>query len=441
LPSVDILAFHTGIMIYFTSIKKSLGNIFYGWWIVAASFVMFLVCGGITFYGFTAFFNPIVEEFGWSAAQVSFAFSLRSIEFGIMAPLVGLLMDKVGVRKIIIFGMMVSGLGFLLMSYTNSLLFFYGAFLLLSIGTSCGLGMGQYVAVANWFSKKRTWAMGIMSAGFAFSGVAGPVLVWLIKQYEWRSTLVIVGVLMLVVGIPLGLVIRHRPEPYGYLPDGETQGVSPQSKSAAGNLPAAGGSATESPEQTSLSPRQAIMTRVFWIFIIISSLTGFAQSAINVHEMPYLTSVGISRETAGWAILGITGLSLIGRLGFGWMGDRYDKRYLLAIGAALQFFGVLIFAGISSPWMLVPFLLLYGPGYASQIPIWPAIRVDYFGLKHYATIGGLQALGWTICGILAPVLAGWVFDTWGTYRPIWLAYAIATAAAIPFVFLIKPKRE
>lgn len=122
-------AFHTDIMIYFTSIKRALGNTFYGWWIVVASFFMFLICGGIIAYGFTTFFNPIAEEFGWSAAQISFAFSLRSIEFGIMAPLVGFLMDKVGVRKIIIFGMAVSGLGFLLMSRTNSLLFFYGAFL------------------------------------------------------------------------------------------------------------------------------------------------------------------------------------------------------------------------------------------------------------------------------------------------------------------------
>lgn len=253
--------------------------------------------------------------------------------------------------------------------------------------------------------------------------------------------MVIAGVVMLAVGVPLGFVIRHRPEPYGYLPDGKTQDVFPQSESASGKPPATDALTTDLPEQTGLSPRQAIMTRAFWLLIIFAILTGFAQSAINVHEMPYLTSVGISRATAGWAILGITGLSLIGRLGFGRMGDRYDKRYLLAIGAALQFFGVLIFAGISSPWMLIPFLLLYGPGYASQIPIWPAIRADYFGLKHYATIGGLQALGWTFCGILAPVLAGWVFDVWGTYRPIWLVYAATTAVAIPFILLIKPKRE
>ena len=99
-------------MIYFTSIKRSLGNVFYGWWIVAASFFMFLICGGMVAYGFTTFFNPIADHFGWSAAQISLAFSLRSLEFGIMAPLIGFLIDKVGVRKISIFGVMVSGLGY-----------------------------------------------------------------------------------------------------------------------------------------------------------------------------------------------------------------------------------------------------------------------------------------------------------------------------------------
>jgi MFS family permease len=428
-------------MEYFTSVQRSLNRVFYGWWIVAASWLMFFICGGITFYGFTTFFNPIADEYGWSAAQISLAFSLRSIESGIMAPLVGFLMDKVGVRKIIVFGMVVSGLGFLIMSRTNSLLFFYGAFLLLSVGTSCGVGSGQYVAAANWFSKKRTRVMGILSTGFAFSGLSGPVLVWLIGQQGWRCTLAIVGAVMFVVGIPLGLVIRHHPEPYGYLPDGETRDMTSQGENPSNNSPALVAVARKLPELTGLTARQAIVTRTFWMLVVFGTLTGFAQSAINVHEMPYLTSVGISRGIAGWVIMGITSLSLIGRLGFGWAGDTYDKRYLLAIGAALQLFGVLIFAWIGTPWMLIPFLLLYSPGYASPIPLFPAIQADYFGLKQYATIRGLQSLSWTICGLLAPLLAGWVFDVLGTYRPIWITYAIATAVGIPFIFLIKATKK
>jgi MFS family permease len=424
-------------MMYFTSIKRSLKKVFYGWWIVAAAWVQFLVCGGTAFYGFTTFFNPIRDEFGWSAAKISFAFSLRSIEGGVLGPLIGFLTDRIGVRKIIIFGMALTGLGMILLSYTNSLLVFYGIFLLFSLGTSAGLASAQYVAAANWFSKKRTWAMAVLSTGFGFSGVIGPVLVWLIGQYGWRQAAIIMGVVMWLVGIPLGLVFRHRPQPYGYLPDGEVpETIPPDAKASATTLI----TKTSSAPTTDFTARQAIVTRTFWMLVLFGLLTGFAQSAIFVHEMPYLTSVGISREIAGWVILGITGSSLIGRLGFGWLGDRYDKRYLLAIGAAMQCIGVFIFAGISSPWMLIPFLLFFGPGYASQIPLYPAIRADYFGLKQFATIGGLMSLGWTVCGILAPVLAGWVYDTWGTYRPIWLAYAIITAIGIPTVLWIKRRQ-
>ena len=419
---------------YFTSTQRSLKKVFYGWWIVAAAWIQFLVCGGIAFYGFTTFFNPIADEFGWTAAQISFAFSLRSIEGGVLGPIIGFLIDKIGVRKVITFGMVLTGLGMILLSYTNSLLAFYGIFLLFSLGTSAGLANAQYVAAANWFHRKRSWAMAILSTGFGFSGVIGPVLVWLIGQYGWRQAAIIMGVVMWLVGIPLGLVFRHRPEPYGYLPDGEvSETIPPDGKT----LDAVLTTKTSSAPATEFTARQAIVTRTFWMLVLFGLLTGFAQSAIFVHEMPYLTSVGISRQIAGWGILGITGSSIIGRLGFGWLGDRYDKRYLLAIGAALQCIGVLIFAGISSPWMLIPFLVFFGPGYASQIPLYPAIRADYFGLKQFATIGGLMSLGWTVCGILAPVLAGWVYDTWGDYRPIWLAYAITTAIGIPTVLWIK----
>ena len=424
----------------FIPMRRQLSGIFYGWWIVAASFVMFLICGGIAYYGFTSFFNPIADEFKWSAATVSLAFSLRNVEAGALAPFIGFFMDKLGVRKVIVFGIAVSGLSLLMMSRTNSLFFFYISFLLLSTGASCAVGMGQYVAIANWFSRKRSWAFGLTSAGYAFSGIVGPVLVWLIAQYGWRSSLIVAGLATLAVGIPLGLLIRHRPEPYGYVADGKRQ-QTPSVESSAGESVSTSTLSADRLQTTGLTTRQALATSTFWWLTVFGLLTGLAQSAIMVHEMPYLTSVGISREIAGWGLLGITGCSLAGRLGFGRLGDRYDKRLLLAAGAVLQFIGVMILAWVSTPWMIIPFVLFYGPGYASQIPLWPALRADYFGLKHYAAIGGLLGLGWTACGLIAPLLAGWAFDISGSYRLIWLAYAIATAAGIPFVLLIKARNR
>lgn len=414
-------------------------KVFYGWWLVLASFIMFAVGGGLCSYGFSTFFNPIIDEFGWTRAQISLAFSLRSLEWGLLAPAIGFFIDRFGGRRLVIFGAVLLGASFLMMSRTTSLAFFYGSFLLMALAQGCALGSAQFVAVANWFSRKRTRAMGIISAGFGVSGVMGPVLVWLISQYGWRDTLVISGILLWVLGIPLALVIRDRPEPYGYAPDGET--LSPSHRAGAtSNSESVINDDVARQQSKGLSVREALKTRTFWLLVIFSCLGGFSMSSINVHVVPFLTSVGISRQLAGLTILGITSSSLIGRLGFAWVGDFYDKRYLLAIGRALQFLGVLIFSQISSPQLLIPFLLTYGIGFGGVIPIYAAFTADYFGLKSYATIRGLLALGWTISGLLGPLLAGWVFDVSGSYRPAFIAFAVMTALAIPIPLFIKLQR-
>ena len=416
-------------------------KIFYGWWLVLASFIMFAVGGGLCSYGFSTFFNPIIDEFGWTRTQTSLAFSLRSLEWGLMAPVVGFFIDRFGGRRLVIFGAVLLGASFLMMSRTTSLAFFYGSFLLMALAQGCALSSAQFVIIANWFSRKRTRAMGIISAGFGVSGVMGPVLVWLIAQYGWRDTLVIGGIILWVLGIPLALMMRDHPEPYGYAPDGEA--LSPSHHAG---ITSNGGSVIsndiEQQQSEGLSVREALRTRTFWLLVAFSCLGGFAMSSINVHVVPFLTSIGISRELAGFTILGITSSSLIGRLGFAWMGDVYDKRHLLAIGRALQFVGVLIFSQISSPWLLIPFLLTYGPGFGGAIPIYAAFTVDYFGLKSYATIRGLLALGWTISGLLGPLLAGWAFDVIGSYRLAFVAFAVLTAFAVPIpLFIKKTKRD
>jgi len=165
---------------------------------------------------------------------------------------------------------------------------------------------------------------------------------------------------------------------------------------------------------------------------------GFSMTAIMVHEMPFLISVGISENLAGLTMLGITTCSLIGRLGFSWLGDTYDKRRLLVIAYALQTIGVFIFANISSPWMIVPFLLTFGPGYGAPIPLLPAIQADYFGTKAFASLQGLFALGWMIPGIIAPFLAGWIYDVRGSYYLAFIIFAVLCSFAIPAILATRP---
>jgi len=419
-----------------TFIKK-LRETFYGWWIVAASFVLFLVVGGTTIYGFTAFFNPIVAEMGWTRAQTSLAFSLRSIEGGIIRPIFGFIIDRVGPRKCIFAGMLVIGIALILMSRTDSLYYFYGTFLLLALGSTAALGLAEYAAVANWFKRRRSLALGILSAGYGLSGVMTPVLVFLIHSHGWRGTMFIMGIVTLAIGPLLSLFIRHRPEQYGYLPDGDKPG---------GRVPLSRNSDVIEPGDAmamgkEFSVQQSLRTRTFWLLMLFNLFPSFFLSAMIVHEMPYLISVGISERVAALTMLGITTSSLIGRLGFSWLGDIYDKRHLLAMTGALQTVGMFIFANIHSPWMIIPFLLTYGPGYGARIPLSSAIQADYFGTKSFASLRGLYALGGTIAGITAPLLAGWLYDVQGSYHLAFTIFAILSIFAIPIILTVRPVQD
>jgi sugar phosphate permease len=204
-------------------------SVFYGWWITLACSLIGLYVGGAIFFGFTAFFEPIAAEFSWSYTQISFAVSLRGLEMGIFAPLVGFLADYFGPRKVLFGGAIATGAGLILLGQTQSLAMFYGAFVLLAFGAGGCTSVVTMTAVANWFRKKAGIALGVVGAGIGAGGLMVLPIVRLIDLYQWRTALIILGLGMWAIGIPLSLVIRNRPEHYGYLPDGEVDGTSGQS--------------------------------------------------------------------------------------------------------------------------------------------------------------------------------------------------------------------
>ena len=202
-------------------------KIFYGWWVVLAASLIHMWGAGTFFYSFTAFFNPVVEEFGWSYAATSFAASLRSVEGGIASPLVGLAVDRYGARRLLFLGSVLSGLGFVFLSRTNSLWSFYLIFVFLSVGSSLLFPIPGWAAVANWFVKHRGKALGLLSAAIGMGGMLIYFVNWLIGCCGWRMTMIIIGIGMWVIGIPCSLMVRHSPEPYGFSPDGRTSPKPP----------------------------------------------------------------------------------------------------------------------------------------------------------------------------------------------------------------------
>ena len=409
--------------------------IFYGWWIVLAGSISQAYTSGTFWQGFGAFFDPIIDQFGWSRALTAGAMSLQRTESGAISPFVGWFVDKFGPRNVMLFGTFLTALGFILLSRIQELWQFYAAFLVLTIGLSFGTFLIVTTAVANWFVESRSKALSFTMAGSGLGGVLVPVIIWLIATTDWRTGLVVVAIGYLVIGIPVSFVMKSRPEDYGLLPDGALP-EEPDEQTGSGD---AARRRTALSCEVNMTTRQALSSRVFWQLAIAMGVSGMVISA-SIHQIPAITSFGISRNIAGFAILGVSLFSVAGRLGSGFFGDRLDKRHVIAVSLLLQFVGTMVFAFSSELWHLAIFIVTWGIGFGASIPVRFALIADLFGRRHYGSIMGTLMTTSAIFGVIAPVLVGWIYDIRGNYREPFALMAFSVLIAIPMILTLGEAR-
>lgn len=410
-------------------------KIFFGWWIVAGALILDLYIGGTFSIGFTAFFKPLVDEFGWSYFAVSLAASIRGIESGIGSPVAGFLADRYGPRRIALVGVSIMGLGFILLSYTHSLTMFYISFAVMAIGSSGASGVVMMTAVSNWFEKKISRAMGFMVAGYGAGGIMLILVVWLINSYGWRNALLVLGISTWVVCLPAALLLRHKPEQYGYLPDGKQPDNSPPPTPVQGTAVAK--PAEVKSNNIELSPGEALKTSAFWLISLSMSVRLLMANAVGLHVMPYLIGIGFSQGVAATVAASTALISIVGRIGFGWLGDIMDKRKVIAIAYGLLGLGMLAFVYANTGWALVLFVVSFGVGNGGTVPLRASIQREYFGRSAFGSIQGLIIAAMTAGGVIGPALAGWIYDSTGAYTTAWLSFAALAGLAIPMILLTK----
>jgi MFS family permease len=398
---------------------------YFGWWVVGATAAIVFLTGGTFFYGFSALFNPIVAEFGWSRASVAFAFSLRSEVGGIASPIVGWTVDRIGSRRLMMAGIFFVSAGFVLMSRMQSLPFFYFSVVVIAIGMSATAGPVGMVAIAHWFNKRRGRALSFMTAGAGTSGVMVLVLEGMISSFGWRDALVILAVVQLLVCLPLAMSIRDKPEDMGLLPDGE---------------PIAEDSGTPrlSLSQEGLTLRRAVRLRAFWQMAFAVMLVNVGMIAVIVHQIPFFTeSLGVSDGTAAALVTAMTLTSLLGRFGMGQLADMIDKRWVLATSFATCALALVLFATLTEAWQIAYALPVFAIGWGGIIPVRPAFQAEYFGMRAFGAIQGIVFTVATLGGLVGPVFAGWMYDETESYRVAFLVLSLGAMAAVPLVLTIK----
>ena len=404
-------------------------RIFFGWWIVVAGFGVQALVGGLLFHAYGAYVVLLQRDFGWSRTTLSVAFSLARVEDGILGPFQGWMVDRFGPRAVMQVGLLLFGGGFMLFSRVDSLATFYAVFILMALGASLGSFLSITTAIVNWFDRRRSLAIGLSMIGFAAGGLVQPLVVAALDNYGWRGVAFASGVIIIAAGMPMTALVRHRPEPYGYLPDGgpaEGEGASD------GAQPADAG-------EVNFTPREAMRTRSFWFISLGHAASLLVVSAVMVHLVAHLNeSLGYSLTQAASVVTLMTAMTVIGQVGGGFMGDRVNMRLIMVSCMLGHAAGLLLLAFATSLWMVIAFAVLHGLAWGARVPVIIAVRAEYFGAQSFGTIMGFSSLIVMLGMIVGPIFAGVMYDRTGSYEAGFTVLAVFAALGLLF-FVFSPK--
>jgi len=406
-------------------------RIFYGWWMVGAAVGLQFLQAGLVSQAFGAYLAVLSDEQGWSKTALSGAAALQQMEVALLGPVLGWAIDRFGPKIFVRSGVVIFGTGLCLLSQVQTLPAFYGAFIVIALGSSlCGF-FPLNVALIHWFERKRARALSAMSLGLAFGGIMVPLVASSLTTFGWRSTALASGIIALVIGLPLAMVIRNGPHEYGEVVDGipeETQ--SP-------------GEAFEKTETTRDFPaREALRTQAFWLISLGHGFALFVVHAVSVHAITHLKEgLGYTVAQASLVISLVTACQLLG-VGLGWwMGERYKKRLIAAACMLGHALGLLLLTYAVSLWMVIAFAVLHGTAWGLRGPFMQAMRADYFGRSAIGMILGLSFMIIVVGQVGGPIIPGIFADMTGDYRMGFTIIAILAGLGSGFFLLArKPQR-
>lgn len=416
-------------------------RIFPGWYVVGGAMVIHFSVSVAFVYGFQAFFNPITQHFGWPRTVTAGAFSLQRLEGGFVSPIAGLLVDRVGTRSMAVAGVLLIGGGLVVLSQIQEAWHYYLGFIVISLGMSATFASFP-AAVVHWFVRMRGRALGVMSSGPIPSGLFVPLVVLLIEVVGWRNALLLLGLAFVAIGLPAATFIRHHPQTYGYRPDGDPVEDDP---GTTGQLQAA--ASTPGPQDrtrhgaaSGLSIRQAVTSPAFWLLALIFGVHQMGPGALFVVQIPYFESIGFSSQAAASTLGVFTVLSGIGRLGAGYLMDKWDRKKIVAGLMASNAVGLLVLVNITDYWMVFPFALFFGIAFGGMIPGRSILISEYFGIRNFASVQGIINSVDVVFGIATPFIVGLSFDLAGSYQPAFLGIAILIALSTPLPLLLRKPR-
>jgi predicted MFS family arabinose efflux permease len=386
-----------------------------GWRVAgAASVGVFVSFASLLVYTFGVLLKPLAEEFAWSRESVSAAFGIAAMTVAACSPPLGYFFDRVRPTRIIVPCLIVFGLAFASLALlTPHIWHLYAIFFVLGVVGNGTAQMAYSRAVSSWFVKRRGTALAVvMSGGAVGAMVLPPAAEALIQAVGWRQACAVLGVMVLVVGVPIvARFIRERPVDRG----------------ASTGLEGA-------------TVREGLASRVFWILIVVLFAQSIAQNGALTHMAALLTDRGVAASGAALALSAMGAASLLGRLTTGWLLDRFFAPRVGFCLLSIAALGTYLLAGAHSLTVGVLAAGLIGFGMGAEADVTPYILSRYLGLRSFAMLYGFSWTAYAIAGAVGPILMGRAFDATGSYATLLTQLAVGTFV-IAALMLLMPGYE
>lgn len=406
-------------------------KLFYGWWLIAAVFVGEMFAIGSTTYAFGLFVKPLELEFGISRGDANKGLALFMIGMGLSAPLIGRLIDRRSARNVMLFGAAWMALGFIAIALAPSLLWMALAILLMvAVGATMIGPLTANTLASRWFERRRGRALGMVAVGTSVGGtLLVPLVAYNIDMFGWRQALMIQGGIILVIVGALALwVVRDRPQDMGLLADGD--------------IADRGNTATPLPSGPVWTAGALLKHRDFWCIGLSVGLTFAVTQSVLASLVPYAADAGISAQRGAMLISVLSVCSIIGKLVFGALAERVDKRWLLL--AVVCFTVAQLCTLIVQPdfTLLLVICGIAGLAIGGELPVWAAIIAERFGSRSFGTVMGMMNPINMICSLVAISYVGIAYDRSGGYAlPFQMFLGVAAASAVMTLLISAPKKS
>ncbi len=387
------------------------------WWVAAACFGC-LVGEAIGTYVFTPMLKPVVAEFGWTRTQFTLSGLFVSLVMMAAVPAAGMLTDRGRGRWVLAVGALSLGAAMYLFSRMQGLAHFYLITALMGLGVGCLGGVPTTAIVSRWFDADRGLGLGVVGLGHSVGGfVIPPLVTWITLTRGWRSAFEALSWFAWLVLVPLILVLVRDP---------------------ARRTESGGDEAMLDGDPIAF--RDGFRSTTFRLLAAAMFLHIFYFSAVTVHFVAFATDVGFSPEKAASAFGILIGLGIVGRLGFGRMGDRFEPRKVMVLALGLTVVAALCLQGITRPGVLPLFIVLQGLGVVGVQTLFGLVVGKCFGTRNIGTFLGAAMLFQVPGGVLGAITAAVSFDSLGTYAPAFGLFAVGNLVAACAIAAVQPYR-